>query len=174
MKLNIEIDLANDPRDQISLVANLLNNLTNAARRPSTNAQPAVAENTGSDGMGLTLSPGAIAVAGAAVTGAEPEPNAAPAVVKERKPRAKKEEAAVQAGEQISGPTAHTTDGAQTASAPVESTALTLDEVRPALQAFTAAKGMDAGIQLLKDFGAARISELKAEDFAAFVKKCAV
>lgn len=50
---------------------------------------------------------------------------------------------------------------------------LTVDDVRAALQGFTAAKGVPAGLALLKTFGASRISELKAEDYAAFVKGCA-
>lgn len=50
---------------------------------------------------------------------------------------------------------------------------LTVDDVRAALQGFTAAHGVPAGLALLKTFGASRISELKAEDYPAFVKGCA-
>lgn len=60
------------------------------------------------------------------------------------------------------------------ASAPApEPAAFTIDDVRAALQGFTARQGLPAGIGLLKQFGASRISELKAEDYAAFVKGCA-
>lgn len=48
----------------------------------------------------------------------------------------------------------------------------TIDDVRSALQAFTAKAGIDGGIQLLKNFGAQRISELKPTDYAAFVGAC--
>ena len=50
---------------------------------------------------------------------------------------------------------------------------ITLDDVRGALQAFTAQKGVPAGIELLKKFGAGRISELAQENYAAFVQACA-
>lgn len=49
---------------------------------------------------------------------------------------------------------------------------LTIDDVRAALQSYTAKAGIDGGIQLLKNFGAQRISELKAGDYAAFVEAC--
>jgi hypothetical protein len=49
---------------------------------------------------------------------------------------------------------------------------ITLDDVRAALQKFTSVSGIPAGIELLKKFGANRISELKAEDYAAFVEGC--
>lgn len=51
---------------------------------------------------------------------------------------------------------------------------LTLDDVRGALQQFTAEKGVPAGVELLKKFNAGRISELAAADYAEFVKACAV
>lgn len=50
----------------------------------------------------------------------------------------------------------------------------TLDEVRSALQQYTAAKGIGAGVALLKEFGAGRISELAESDYASFVAGCAV
>lgn len=50
---------------------------------------------------------------------------------------------------------------------------LTVDDVRGALQAFTTAKGVPAGIELLKKYGAGRISELKSKDYAAFIGECA-
>lgn len=58
----------------------------------------------------------------------------------------------------------------------VEETAPTkpvsIDDVRAALQIFTGIEGVPAGIELLKKFGAARISELKVEDYAAFIEAC--
>lgn len=56
---------------------------------------------------------------------------------------------------------------------PVEPTkAPTLDEVRAALQGYTARHSIEDGIELLKEFKAGRISELKADDYTAFVAKC--
>lgn len=52
---------------------------------------------------------------------------------------------------------------------------ITIDDLRAALQRFTAASGMPAGIELLKGFGCNRISELaeKGDDVkAAFIAKC--
>lgn len=63
--------------------------------------------------------------------------------------------------------------------APVEQTqadpaTFTIDEVRAALQQFTASKGVPAGIELLKKFGAGRISELAEGDYASFVAECSL
>lgn len=49
---------------------------------------------------------------------------------------------------------------------------VSIDDVRAALQAYTGIEGVPAGIDLLKRFGAARISELKVEDYAAFIEAC--
>lgn len=48
----------------------------------------------------------------------------------------------------------------------------TVDDVRAALQDYTVAHGIPAGTALLKEFGAARISELNEGDYHAFVKRC--
>lgn len=53
-------------------------------------------------------------------------------------------------------------------------TELTLDDVRGALQGYTAKHGVPAGIELLKKFDAGRISELNADQYAAFVEACGV
>lgn len=55
---------------------------------------------------------------------------------------------------------------------PEPAKAYTIDDVRAALQAFTAEHGMADGIALLKNFGAARVSELKVGDYAAFIAGC--
>lgn len=52
--------------------------------------------------------------------------------------------------------------------------ALSIDEVRAALQQYTAAKGVPAGIELLKEYGAGRISELSSSQYPLFVERCAV
>jgi hypothetical protein len=176
MKLTIDIDLNTDSREQIAMVANLLNNVTNAARRP-TSTQPQVVENSGSAGPGLS---GDSAVSGEVAQGkVTPVDATSPTPVKEAKRRSKKEEAAAQVGE----PAAATATAGSTATqtlAPADAkqenetgiATATLDDVRTALQAFTASKGVPAGIELLKEFGAARISELKADQFGAFILRC--
>lgn len=52
--------------------------------------------------------------------------------------------------------------------------AYTLDDVRGALHSLTVARGVPAGIELLKQFDAQRISELDAGRYAEFIKACAV
>jgi hypothetical protein len=47
----------------------------------------------------------------------------------------------------------------------------TVDDVRKALQAYSGRKGFPAATDLVKSFGATRITELKAEDYAAFIAK---
>lgn len=49
---------------------------------------------------------------------------------------------------------------------------LTLDQVRAALQLFTAEKGVPAGIDILKAFNAGRISELTPDRYNQFVNAC--
>ncbi len=49
----------------------------------------------------------------------------------------------------------------------------TLDDIRDALQTYTAAKGVPAGVELLKKYGAVRSSELAEQHYASFIKECA-
>lgn len=140
-----------------------------AGQNLSESAQPAVASNTGNSGSGLSLSPEATVVVGESVTAAEAEPKDSPTPVKERKPRAKKEETRVP--EPVTEEAAVSTPESAGA-AKVPAASFTLDEVRAALQAFTAKNDISTSMALLKEFGAARISEVKAEDYAAFVEKC--
>jgi hypothetical protein len=137
-----------------------------AGQNLSESAQPAVASNTGNSGSGLPLSPEATVVVGESVTVAETEPKDSPTPVKERKPRAKKEEPAPVTEEAA----VSTSESADAANVPVAS--FTIDDVRATLQSYTAANGVSKGVALLEEFGAKRISELKAEDYAAFVEKC--
>lgn len=179
MKLNLEIDLNNDSREQIAIAANFLNTITNAARRSNTSAQPAVAENTGNVSQGSENSPGDGVVVGAGAKGAEPEPSPAPTVVKEAvrrgRPPKVKEEAAAPVEKpadtpEVAAPQEQSPSQSEPAAAAPAS--LTLDDVRTALQNFTGSKGVPAGIELLGEFGAKRISELKPEHFVAFIEKC--
>ena len=52
-------------------------------------------------------------------------------------------------------------------------TPATLDDVRAALQGFVGKNGMPAGLELLKEFECARISELSTDQYAAFLARCA-
>lgn len=59
--------------------------------------------------------------------------------------------------------------------APAASAPIGVDELRAALQRYTAEHGLPAGIPLLNEFGCARISELADKDEAtkqAFLAKC--
>jgi hypothetical protein len=122
--------------------------------------QPTVTHNGGTTATGLTLSP-----EGSGVSGAVAEA-AAPAPVKEKK--AKKPVATAE-----EAPTSNTSV-ADTAASVASSTdkPLSLDEVRAALQQFTASNGVPAGIELLKKYNAARISELGEEHYGAFIADC--
>lgn len=138
------------------------------------NAQPEVAQNTGTAASGFfTLSTEG---SGVSEPVAEQPAQAAPEK-KERKPRAKKGDAAEPVEKPVD--TLPAEEPAQEEAAPAEAAAespsepLTIDSVRAALQQFTAAKGVPAGIELLKKFGAGRISELEEGDYAAFVAECA-
>lgn len=48
----------------------------------------------------------------------------------------------------------------------------TIDDVRAALQRYTAVHGMPDGIALLKNYGAGRISELGVEQYPLFIAEC--
>lgn len=63
-------------------------------------------------------------------------------------------------------------DGGSTEAA--ESSPLTIDDVRSVLQQYAAVNGVEAGLTLLKQFNANRISELAPENYAAFAAVCAV
>lgn len=108
----------------------------------------------------------------------EVEKKATEPAVSEKKPRSprreQKEEAAV---EQVEATVA--SSDAPVAEAASEQTEVavplyTLSDIREALQAYTSANSLEAGITLLRSFGAGRISELKEEDFAAFIAKAKV
>lgn len=142
-----------------------------APHHPGADTQPAVV-NTGSNVPAITQHSGDVAVSGA---------DTAPAPVKKRgrtKPEIRDVEQAEAAVEQEETPENEEIPAVELAPAAVEQVPAevaipyTIDDVRAALQAFTAKAGIDGGIQLLKNFGAQRISELKASDYAAFVGAC--
>lgn len=135
------------------------------------NTQPVVVQNTGS-----TASESPSPTEGSAVS--EPvEATASPAapVKRGRKPKAEPtddtspSESAPPVQEEAAAPSTPDADKVPAAS----STSASLDDVRAALQKYTQGKGVPAGIELLKEFGAARISELKEESYGAFIGRCA-
>lgn len=148
--------------------------------------QPEVGDNTGTSSTGITLSPGADGVSepvGSDAPGSAPEITAFETPKRTRKPKQETAAApadptpapAAAAATTESGASVDTASSASSAAPQADTaTKLTLDDVRAKLQAFTGAKGIDAGLALLGEFKAGRISELKAEDYPAFVAKCEV
>jgi hypothetical protein len=49
---------------------------------------------------------------------------------------------------------------------------LSLDDVRARLQAFSRKNGVPASVELLKKFGASRISDLDSKHYGAFAQEC--
>lgn len=165
-----------DPQDM-----NILSKLLAFAQ---VQAQPAVAQNTGiaasgdasSRPEGSDVSNGVGEVADAA--------DPTPAFEKAKRGRKAKVEVEAPEPEPItSGDEWKVPQPTQPAQAPVAepapavapaAPAPTLDQVRAALQQFTAEKGVPAGVELLKKFNAGRISELAEADYAAFVAECAL
>jgi len=141
--------------------------------------QPAVGENTGSVAPVSDSPMGE--PAGQETTGSA-APNVEPvgAVKRTRRTKAEMEAArAAEAGEQgnvgaTSGseapPVATSAATAESPTADVK--APTLDDVRAALQRYTAANSMPQGIALLKNYGASRISELDIDQYALFIAEC--
>ena len=99
--------------------------------------------------------------------GAEPKPEAP------KRTRKAKEDAAAPSGESQPQTSGSAPSTEESTTAPAASASLTLDDVRAALMTYTKKHSMDAGVELLKKFGAQRISELPAEKFAEFVKEAA-
>lgn len=131
---------------------------------------------------------GALKTQATPVAEAQPAPAPAPAAeapAPAKRGRKAKEEAAAQvekpapdAGGSLApsvpeaGSNAEVSDAVPTAKAASDKE-LSIDDVRAALQQFTVAHGVPKGIELLKEYGASRISELGAEHYAAFVEACA-
>lgn len=141
--------------------------------------QPEVGQNTGTvaSSESPSLPHEGNGVGGAAEVDAAPVPEKAK---RGRKPKAEAVEPVaveepqgnVEAVVEETAAPAAVEETASGADAP-EAKPLTLDEVRAALQTFTTANGIPAGIALLKEFNAGRISELDASNYAAFVARCA-
>lgn len=172
--MQIIFDTAN-PKDanilQLLLkYVNLLQGSEYASAEHTKQAQPGVADNPGSTASAVNPS----SVEGSGVSEPVAEQAPAPVEKKERKPRAKKEEAVAAEPQNEVAESAEPVAETVAESATTDAKPLTIDDVRSALQQFTAGKGVPAGIELLKEFKAARISELAEEQYADFVKACAV
>lgn len=147
-------------------------------------AQPEVAQNTGSSEPAppFTGDPvGEDAAAEAAPTAVEA---AAPAVTEQKRGRGRpRKEQSAGTDSQDSGASA-LAEGAsanpseeQAPAEPATESAqpITIDQLRAALQTFTAKNGIEAGMPLLAKYNARRISEMVEQseaDKAAFIKEC--
>ena len=147
-------------------ILSVLMDLATSQSQMREHVQPEVTNNTGTTATGVSsLSP-----EGSGVSGPVAEQAPAAPVKRTRKP---KEEAAapVEKPEEPTGSSTKSEDADVSEPAPAKP--LSLDEVRAALQQFTAKNGVPAGIDLLKTYGAGRISELNADQYADFVERCA-
>lgn len=126
-------------------------------------AQPVVADNDGIDEDGSHTRPGLVDD-----TGGRAEPPSAPSGDTPKK-RGRKPKSATSTDDET------VVDSATAApvSAPAADVLPSLDDVRAALQTYTVKNGITGGVELLKEFGAARVSELAAGDYAAFMARCA-
>lgn len=170
MKITIELELSNTAALAALLALAQSQNIPTSVQ--GAGAQPEVASNAGSSALVSSLTEGAAVSEGAVVAGETPEAKTAPSAPEKKRgrPAKPKEEAAAPVEKPVDAETAPTVSAATTEPAPAKEA--TIDDVRAALQGFTAKNGVPAGIDLLKEFGAARISELKEADYAAFVEKC--
>lgn len=158
-----------DPFNQVekSFVESLLGALTPgddaATLHGSPRAQPVVAHNDGIDGDGSSTGPGLVDD-----TGGRAEPPSAPSGDTPKK-RGRKPKAAASIDDETVADSATLAEEP----APAADVLPTLDQVRDALQQYTVKNGITGGVELLKEFGAARVSELAAGDFASFIARCA-
>lgn len=168
-----------DPFNQVekSFVESLLGALTPgddaATLHGSPRAQPVVADNDGIDEDGSSTGPGLVDD-----TGGRAEPPSAPSGDTPKKRGRKPKAAEVMVSEKSVGKNAvfeevFAEQPPRPEPAPAADVLPTLDQVRDALQQYTVKNGITGGVELLKEFGAARVSELAAGDFASFIARCA-
>lgn len=179
--MKIEFDTQNP--NEIRIVAEILTRFGGIpANDNTTNAQPEVASNTGSTVSGSSPAIGVFPpedsgvsrgeAAAAASTPAAEKRRGRPAKVKPE-PAPVPEPVRIQVPARPSVPEPEPTPE-PVAAAPVADKVLTMDDVRTALESFIAKHGLPDGKALLKAYNAGRISELAAEDYAEFVRDCAV
>lgn len=177
MNITISINQYTTPNELIA-ISRALQAMADTDFSRATHSQPAVEQNTG------TLDSGHEEVSSEAnppleVQGVDEGQRAAPTPVKRgRKPKVSDEPAAPVAEEStpIEDPAAIPLNSQCRAGGSTEAagSSITVDDVRARLQEYAAAHGVEAGLQLLKQFDANRISELAPENFAAFAEACAV
>jgi len=134
--------------------------------------QPAVGQNTGSSQPGAAPSPGDAAVAEDSV----PRTSAESSVSVKRGPGRPKKDKAADSVTLDAAPAAGSSV-AVIVTPPSDTAAPTMDNLRDALGKLTNAKGLPAGIELLKSFDCQRISEMAAKDLVTqlkFIAQCEV
>lgn len=97
------------------------------------------------------------------------EPSVEEAAPVEEAPEAPVKEAVKRSKKVVASKPAESASDTPQSSAPPD---LSLDDVRAALQRYTAVHGMQNGISILKSYGAGRISELDANQYALFIAEC--
>ena len=163
--MQITFDTAN-PKDLV-LLTSLLSKLDSSFAL----AQPEVAPNTGtvvSDVSTPFAEDDSVSDGEADTPAASPAPEKAK---RGRKPKAELQNEIAEPAEPVAEPAV--VEEQPELPLAIEAKPATLDDVRSALQALTAEKGIPAGIELLKSFGAGRISELFADQYGEFIAKCA-
>lgn len=138
-------------------------------------AQPEVAQNTGSSEPvpPFTGDPAGETPAASGESAAEDSPpnaSAAPAVTEQKRGRGRPRKETAQ-----ESPAPAVEEQAPAEPAKESAQPITIDDLRAALQVFTAKNGIEAGKALLEKHGAGRISEMaeQSEDAkAAFIKEC--
>ncbi|WP_104668682.1 hypothetical protein [Ensifer adhaerens] len=131
-------------------------------------AQPEVAQNTGSSEPAPPFTGDPAGQPESAAEDSPPTSSAAPAVTEQKRGRPRKETA-----QESTAPAVEEQAPAEPAKESAQP--ITLDDLRAALQVFTAKNGIEAGMPLLAQYNARRISEMaeQPEDAkAAFIKEC--
>lgn len=179
--MKIEFDTQNP--NEIRFVAEMLTRLANrAANDNTTNAQPEVASNTGSTVSGSSPTIGVFPPEDSGVSGDEAATAASTPAVEKRRGRPAKvkldptpepDPIRIQVPARPSVPEPEPTPE-PVAAVPVADKALTMDDVRTALESFIAKHGLPDGKALLKTYNAGRISELAVEAYAEFIQACSV
>ncbi|ASN73068.1 hypothetical protein R2B_p031 [Ralstonia phage DU_RP_II] len=133
-------------------------------------AQPEVAHNTGSTEPAPPFTGDPAGQPESAAASEPPADAAAPAVTEQKRGRGRPRKEAVQ---ESAAPAAEEQAPAEPATESAQP--ITIDDLRAALQVFTAKNGIEAGMPLLAKYNARRISEMaeQPEDAkAAFIKEC--
>lgn len=133
-------------------------------------AQPEVAQNTGSSEPAEHDVGDLAGQPESAAEGAPPTSSAAPAVTEQKRGRGRPRKETAQEPAAPAVEEQAPAEPAQESAQPI-----TIDDLRAALQVFTAKNGIEAGMPLLAKYNARRISEMAEQveaDKAAFIKEC--